>query len=215
MKTSVLIPARLGSKGLERKNLQKIGDKSLIEISIIQAKHIFGKNIDVYVSTESKKISQHCKGKAKIISRPNKLATDKAKTIDVIKHAIDHIDSDYVCLLQVTNPFRDISKIKKALKKFYKGGYECGFSAYDFHGFMYKENGKPINRSWRKRPRRQDSKNMLIEDGAFYIFNRNVINKKDFIWKGAYIFPGFNGIDIHDKEDLQYANILWSKNWLR
>jgi CMP-N-acetylneuraminic acid synthetase len=212
---SVLIPARGGSKGLKNKNLCKIHGLSLIEISIIQARVIFGDNIKIYVSTENDEIKKHCEKKAYIINRPDELATDEATTIDVIKHSLKYIKDYYICLLQVTCPFRQIKKIKNELRGFYDSGKKCSFSAYRFHGFFYDIDTKqPINRTWKERPRRQDKKDLIIEDGSFYIFNRIVLEKPDFLWGIPYIFSGFNGIDIHDKDDLDLANAIWSRYWI-
>ena len=73
-------------KELKHKNIQKVGTYNLIEISILQAKLIFGENCQVYVSTESELIKDNIKifNIYNIIDRPEELATDTAKTIDVI-----------------------------------------------------------------------------------------------------------------------------------
>ena len=57
-----LIPAKLNSKSIHQKNLQKIKKKSLIEITIDQTKKT--KKIDkIFVSSESDKIKKICKKK--------------------------------------------------------------------------------------------------------------------------------------------------------
>ena len=55
MKILAIIPARAGSKGIKNKNLQRIGNKTLVEYTIDQAKN--SKYINtIGVSTDSKKI---------------------------------------------------------------------------------------------------------------------------------------------------------------
>ena len=67
-----LIPAKLNSKSIYQKNLQKIKKKSLIEIAIDQTKKV--KKIDkIYVSSENKKIKKICEIKKVIFFKRNKL----------------------------------------------------------------------------------------------------------------------------------------------
>ena len=67
-----LIPARKGSKSIKNKNLKKIGNKSLIENSIIVAKK--SDKIDkTFCSTDNKKILSICSKMGVIgIKRPKK-----------------------------------------------------------------------------------------------------------------------------------------------
>lgn len=208
---SVLIPARGGSKGLPRKNLQKVGPFTLIQHSIIHAEKIFGSDVKIFISTEDEEIKKQHKGL--IIDRPAELASDEASTHSVICHAMQFIDTEYICLLQPTHVFRDCKLIREQLPDFYNSGKECGFTAQEFHGFLWSEDGSPLNRDIDYRPRRQDMPKQYLEDGGFYIFNRNVATKKDFIWENPYIFFGLNLLDIHTQNDLSYANKLWSFQW--
>ena len=57
MKIIAVIPARIGSKGIPKKNIQLIGKKPLIQYSIESAKKskVFDK---ILVSTDSKQIAK-------------------------------------------------------------------------------------------------------------------------------------------------------------
>ena len=52
MSTICIIPARSGSKGIKDKNIQKLNNKSLIEIAVGQANQCPSID-DVYISTDS------------------------------------------------------------------------------------------------------------------------------------------------------------------
>lgn len=118
-----LIPARGGSKGLPGKNIRSLLGKPLVAWSIEQA--LSSKYIDkVVVSTESPviaSIARRCGADVPFL-RPKKLATDKAKTIDVILHAMECFNKkqenfDYLVLLEPTSPLRGISDLDNAVKK--------------------------------------------------------------------------------------------------
>ena len=90
--TSVLavIPARGGSKGVPRKNLQNICGKPLIAYSIEAAKGV-SRLTDIIVSTEDEEIAQVAvdHGADVPFMRPAELAEDLTPTFPVIMHALE------------------------------------------------------------------------------------------------------------------------------
>ncbi len=124
-KLVVVIPARKGSKRLKNKNTLILGNKNLVERSIIFAKKLV-KNNCIILSTDSNKILKIGKNLGILASwkRPKYLSLDKSKTIDVVLHAtnwyeknIDSINS--ILLLQPTTPFRNLIFFKKTIRKFW------------------------------------------------------------------------------------------------
>lgn len=118
-----LIPARGGSKGLPGKNIRKLVDRPLVAWSIRQALES-GLIDKVIVSTESPKIASIARryGAQVPFLRPKKLATDKAKSIDVILHALEYLKEhgehfDYLVLLEPTSPLRGDHDLDNAMKK--------------------------------------------------------------------------------------------------
>ena len=83
-----VIPARGGSKEIKNKNLKKICNKSLLQITIENANK--SKYLSkLILSSDSDKIIKHLK-KFNIqvpFRRSKKLATDHSKTFDVIRDA--------------------------------------------------------------------------------------------------------------------------------
>ena len=87
-----LIPARGGSKGIPKKNLIKLGNTPLIQHTLDAALNCKEYNLDVYVSTEDKDISDYCKQKkVSVIQRPNHLASDTISIMPTIEHAIKEL----------------------------------------------------------------------------------------------------------------------------
>ena len=89
MSVVVVIPARGGSKGIHRKNLQPIDGTPLVGRSIRAA--LGAESVDrVYVSTEDGEIASVAQQYgATVIDRPKKLAEDRTATHPVIKHALE------------------------------------------------------------------------------------------------------------------------------
>jgi CMP-N-acetylneuraminic acid synthetase len=74
----ILIPARSGSKGVPRKNLQKINGKTLVEITIGQAL-LAGNTENIYLSSDSNEILQYAEIlNIKSIQRTSKESSDES-----------------------------------------------------------------------------------------------------------------------------------------
>ena len=117
-----LIPARGGSKGIKDKNITPLCGKPLIAYSVLAAKN--SRYIDdVVVTTDSERIAETAKayGAEVPFLRPAELASDTAKTIDAVLHAVkwleDHQKSyDLLVLLQPTQPLRRTEDIDGAIE---------------------------------------------------------------------------------------------------
>ena len=122
-----VITARGGSKGLPGKNIRPLLGKPLIAWSIEQAMN--AKYIDkIVVSTESPRIASIARryGADAPFLRPKRLATDAAKSVDVIFHAVEYFEKkqeifDYLVLLEPTSPLRNNYDLDDAIKKLING----------------------------------------------------------------------------------------------
>ena len=124
---TAFIPARGGSKGIPGKNLRRLGKDTLLERSIKQA--MLSPFVDnVVVSTDDDEMYSIAQAYnvASPALRPDYLASDDAKTIDVILYTLDEmcIDSGYLLLLQTTSPLRTVLDINQLCEVFEKRAEE-------------------------------------------------------------------------------------------
>lgn len=115
-----LITARSGSKGFPHKNIALLNGISLIEHAVLVGKGSLSVQ-DVYISTDStyyEKIAVAAGAKS-LGLRPENLATDSARSIDVIKDfigACDLLGDDIIVLLQPTSPVRTAKQIDSSVE---------------------------------------------------------------------------------------------------
>ncbi len=135
-----LINARGGSKGVPGKNIKLLHGKPLIGWSVDVARQ--SKLIKkVVVSTDSEEIArvatQH--GASVPFIRPSELATDTAKQIDVVNHALKFLESmgeryDYVCILQPTCPLRSVEDVDGTLDLLISSGADSAITVTEVGG---------------------------------------------------------------------------------
>jgi len=125
-----LICARSGSKGLRNKNILKINNKSLLQITIELAKKI--KAIKhIILSTDSKKIAELGKrfGADVPFLRPRFLSTDTASEWKVWQHAVHQCEKKYifndVLILPVVSPLKTKNDIVKVINMHKKNKKKC------------------------------------------------------------------------------------------
>ena len=144
---TALIPLRVGSKSIPKKNIKLIANKPLCYWTIYAA--IKSPLIDnVYISTDSKEIIdviQSFNFNIKIILRPDELATDTASTEDVMIHLMKEVDFDNLVTIQATSPLLTDKDLNNGIKMFEENSYDSLQSAVRTKRFIWDNNFKPIN----------------------------------------------------------------------
>lgn len=118
-----IIPARGGSKSIPRKNLQKLLGVPLLAYSIDSA--LRSRLIDdVYVSTEDSEIADISqKFGAKVIVRPDSMATDISRDDELLSHAIncefsESSQESLIIFLRPSHPLRNPETLNMAINLF-------------------------------------------------------------------------------------------------
>jgi len=212
MKILIIIPARKGSKRLKKKNILKLGSKSLVQITMEFAKKIKGIS-DIIVSTddsEVKKIAKKIHVKAPF-DRPAFLSGDKASTSATCLHALTYYEKNYqsvdaILLLQPTSPFRSLKSINSAIKTFKKEKSKSIVSVnrLDFKpSTIIKKNNNQNSYLLKKATK-------LYEiNGNFYLIDKTLfLSEKKFFFKNTILFPLIEfkeSIDIDNLNDFKIA----------
>ena len=222
-----LIPARGGSKGVTKKNIKSLMGKPLIQYTVDTAKK--SKYIDrLIVSTDSKEIAQVCRDISVDIPfiRPDYLATDSAKAIGVIQHAIktmeeiDGVSYELVVYLEPPNPLRIVEDIDNCIELFDDNKPDSVVSiqeANQFHPILMKQikDGR-LQPIWKDEPegvpRQLYNPTAYMRNGAVYVFRKELILDGILYGKDVlpYIMPIDRSVCIDDMMDWYVAE-AWMK----
>lgn len=117
-----VIPARSGSKSVADKNLQRIGDASLLELAVraAQDSQVFKR---IICSTDSERYAELARGFGAEVPylRPSELASDTASDLDFFSELCNKLEleeSIVIGHLRPTTPMRDPKVIKEAFETF-------------------------------------------------------------------------------------------------
>ena len=219
MRVLAIIPARGGSKGVSGKNIKLLGGKPLLQYTVERANesHLLTR---IVLSSEDASIiaTAEALGLEVPFIRPATLASDQAKSIAVVQHAVAYFEAkgeffDAVCLLQPTSPFREKGFIDAAIEKFIQTGVDTLLSVlpvpheYNPH-WVFEENeiGNLFIATGEQEiiSRRQELPKAFYRDGALYI------TKMKYIKEGT--FYGSNMGYIESNPDL-HVNIDTLSDW--
>ena len=211
----LIIPARGGSKGIYKKNLQTVNGIPLVERTIISA--LQADINKIIVSTDDiqiKKIAS--KYAVEIHERSEESSGDTSSTESVILEVISHFERQWpekvsIGFCQVTSPFIESKSIDECFSLADQGF--SAFSAIDFHGFTWskEEHWKPVDHPINHRPRRQDLNPKVKETGATYCFPlQNFKQQKYRICSepSPVLINPIHGIEIDDLVELQLAKLI-------
>ena len=231
MKSKVLgiICVRAGSKGIKNKNLLKINGKTLLEITILQAKR--SKLIDrLIISTDSKKMINIAK-KLKVevpFIRPSYLSTDTAKEWNVWQHAIKFMDvnlnykADTLACVPITSPLRSHKDIDLCINEFQKDKSRPLITVSDskrnpFFNMVKLNKKKKYDLVIKKKKysRRQDAPKVYdVSTIAFISSCKFVLNNNHLFAKGvrALKFDSKKSLDIDSLHEYKIAKLYLAKN---
>lgn len=207
MSLIAFIPARGGSKSIPLKNIKNLCGKPLIYWTISALEDsIVDKIIVATDCQEIKDIVQAFNfSKVEVFDRKKENATDVASTESVMLEYLDCsrlLDSDVFMLVQTTSPFTETHHFNEGLELLNR--YDSVLSCAIDKKFAWSEDGYALNYDIKDRPRRQDYKGTLIENGAFYISNvGNIKNTKNRISGdiGIYKMPEYSIIELDEPVD--------------
>jgi YrbI family 3-deoxy-D-manno-octulosonate 8-phosphate phosphatase len=215
-----IIPARGGSKGVPRKNLQRVGGIPLIARAVDAALRCPA--IDrVVVTTDDDEIAAvAAEWGAEIVQRPIALAGDEASSESALVHALDelerrHVDVSVVVFLQATSPFIDVPALDAAVHLVRSRRRDSVFSAVETYGFLWEKGAgdaaEPVNHDIDVRPRRQDRTPHHLETGGFYVMRAAGFRAAGHRFFGsvgiAEVAPR-TAIEIDTTDELELARIL-------
>lgn len=218
-----LIPARIGSKSIKKKNLQKIDGISLLEYAIKTAN--FCSHISrVFVSTDSNLIKRiSIKNKAEVYGlRQKKYSKDNSSDLDVFKDFFDKRTGDtlpeYFVYLRPTSPLRNYKIIDKAIILFKKlKHYDSMISVNEmsetaYKKFVIKKNFlrplfKQLSLDQANGPRQRFLKT-YSGNGYFDIIKTKNIYEKKYLGNKCFPFITKKVVDINNYFDLQFARYL-------
>lgn len=130
-----VVPARGGSKGLPRKNLQPLLGRSLVAHvgECVGAMPIIDRAV---VSTDDEAIAAEAEaaGIAAPFRRPVNIAGDRIGDLEVLLHAIntiealDKVEYDVVLMLQPTSPLRRPEDVVLTVERLVEGGFDAVWS---------------------------------------------------------------------------------------
>lgn len=205
-----LIPLRGGSKSIPYKNIKAIAGQPLCYWVLKAAAR--SKYIDeVWVSTDDKKIKDVVRSLGlgvRVIDRPAEFATDNASTESVMLHFAEHVGFDILNLIQATSPLTTSEDLDKALEKFEAGNFDSLVSGVLLKRFFWTPDGTPLNYDPHRRPRRQEFEGTIMENGAFYLTKRTVLEqyRNRLGGKiGVFQMPDKTGLEIDESADWSLA----------
>jgi len=222
-----VIPARGGSKEVPRKNLLKLGGKTLVQLAVESAiesklltRTILSSDDDEIITVAKNK---NCEVPFK---RPKELAGDKSSTFSVLRHAVkwlednDDWNADILVLLQPTTPFRRGHHIDGVLDLLIRSKSDAAITIrkpnYPPHWMleMDKENKlSNLIQGGNQFLRRQDTPKIYQPAGMVYAFKTELLDEIDTLFPfkdtRGFIIPRNEAINIDSPMDYSIAKRLW------
>ncbi|MCX6168383.1 MAG: cupin domain-containing protein [Ignavibacteriales bacterium] len=218
MKIVAMIPARLGSQRIKKKNIRLINGKPLISY-IIEASiesNIFD---EIYINSEAEVFDQLARSyNIKYYKRPEFLSSNEATNDDFTMDFFKNVESDLVIQLLPTSPFITPEEIKDFVNKMIEGEYETYISVKDVQiECIYKNKSVNFNQMKKTPP------SQLLEPIKAYACGIMGWERNRFVTNmekhgagyhggdgsiGFYTLHGYSTIDIDNEEDFILAEAI-------
>ncbi len=223
MKTVAFIPVRGGSKSIPLKNIKPFCGKPLVCWNI-EALENCPEVDEVIVATDSdeiwKTVEMQKYHKTKLYRRSAENACDTASTESVMLEYIRYAqlpEEDVFMLVQATSPLTETNHFSEALQMYARGEYDSIITCVRNYRFFWNEDGTSMNYDYMNRPRRQNFKGMLMENGAFYINTvGNILGNGNRLGGkiGIYEMPEYTATEIDEPDDWMILENLMRKHVL-
>ena len=215
-KIFAMIPARIGSQRLKKKNLALINKKPLIEYVIDSAKKTKFFN-EIYINSDDEIFKKIAKKKnINFYLRDKKLGSSNVKSDDVVNDFLKNNKCDIVVWVNPIAPLQEPKEIKKVIKYFIKKKLNSLITTNKLKNHaIFKD--KPLNYKIEERfSKTQDLKPVEIMVYSIMMWKSDSFvkaykkNKKAILHGrvGYYPVSKFSGIIVKDKIDLEIVSTI-------
>ncbi|WP_442508746.1 cytidylyltransferase domain-containing protein [Novipirellula sp. SH528] len=229
MRVLGIITARGGSKGVPRKNLAKIGGRSLLSYTAAAARESRHLTRTV-ISTDDNEIAEEAVrcGVELPFMRPAELARDETPTMPVLQHAVQKLEEageqyDAICILQPTHPFRSADDIDRCVELLASSEADAVMTIaavpaeFNPHWtYFMDDNGGLRIATGESTPiaRRQELPPAYHREGSVYVTRRDVLMLQNSLYGkhvlGVPVDPEFR-VNIDTMDDFRRAEALMAK----
>lgn len=223
MRALAVVPARGGSRRVPRKNLERLGGRTLVRraLETALAADCFA---TVALSSEDDEILAEAEGLDVVaLVRPERLATDTARALDVVLHALDELEEDgrfdAVAVVQATSPFTAPEDLTGALDLLEETGAESVVSVARVEAGAHPLKLKLLGEGGRLLPYLADDEltpshelpPLWRRNGSVYVSRREVLDRGLLVSDGdvrGYEMPPERSYDVDTPRDLAFARFL-------
>lgn len=212
-KLIIIIPAKMTSTGIKKKNLKLVNGKSLVNITISHAIKLNPHKI--FVSSENKNLENKIIKNKNVFFhlRPKKLSKSNIHSIHVVLDVIKKYNIDensLIAMMLPTSPLREIQKIKKNIKKFDSTKYHSLIAVtktkFNSNNVRYLDKNNHLVAEDYGLEQRQQAKKVFYVNGSFYLAKcKNLLKFKNFHssknMKPIFCNPDLS-IDVNNLSDL-------------
>ena len=218
LKVVAMIPARLGSKRVPKKNLRLLGNKPLISY-IIETAIESGVFDQIYINSEAEIFADIAEEYGvSFYHRNASLASDEANNDQFLQDFCENVDADIVVQMLPTSPFLTVNEVRAFVNKMLNESLDTLVSTVD-HQIACVYKNQPVNFS--KLEPHISSQNMVpVSSYATVLmawrrdFFLSAMNRFGFGYHGVdgktgyFSLKGFSTVDIDNEEDFIFAEAV-------
>lgn len=217
MTVAILVPAKSKSRRIPKKNLQKLGDHTLVEHCLQKLlrcdnidKIILDSDVDEvldlgrpYATDDNRLVLQ---------KRSTELLGDDVGTPQLCEHILLQDEAiEFLGIMHVTAPFLSERNIKKCVDVFVtcKDVYDSLFTVEVLHDYIWKD--KPLNFNVDCRTGTDEVDIFYKLTGGFFMSTRKyILENKSFIGRNPILYPVpvLEALDINYPNELELARII-------
>lgn len=216
-----IVPARGGSKGVPGKNLKLIGGQTMTARAVrcgVEA------GLPVLISTDDQAIHEEAvrAGAEGGFLRPDHLATDDAKTLDVLIHGMElwqerHDEEvEAVMILQPTSPLRTSGDVTRALDAWRQRPADSrslasfASASHLSLGILYRLEGERAVSVAPASYSRHDEPQLSLRNGAIYISEASLLRQGRILCDQVtpLVMDPWRSVNVDDPYDLHLATLL-------
>lgn len=207
MRWVAYMPLRGGSRSIPGKNVRLLAGRPLFAWALGAAldSDCFD---EVWVGTDAdyirSAVEQWFPGRARLFRRGPATCTDEASTESALLEFAAATGFDVLCTIQATSPLTRPEDLRAACHLLRGQNADSLLTATRVRRFYWTHDARALNYDPQHRPRRQDFKGSLMENGAFYLTRREILEAHQCRLGGRiaiHEMSGESAVEIDEPDD--------------